>query len=86
MLSQAFSTGEDIRLDFSTAESLDIAAIQLLWAAARQAEKTGRVFHAAGPLPEGIQSDVRNAGFDDFPVSLETQLLLTAEDKPDRAE
>lgn len=75
MLTQAFSTGKDVGLDFSAAETLDITAIQLLWAAARQAEKTGTPLTVVGPLPQGILSVMRSAGFEHFPVAMETVLL-----------
>jgi anti-anti-sigma factor len=73
LLVQAFSTRKAVQLDFSTATTLDIAAIQLFWAAARKAEKTGTALTVLGTVPETIQSDVRDAGFAQFPVAMEAE-------------
>jgi anti-anti-sigma regulatory factor len=73
LLAQAFATGKRVQVDFSTAATLDIAAIQLLWAAAHHAEKTHMAFTAAATVPETIQSDVRGAGFEQFPVTIEAE-------------
>lgn len=73
LLVQAFATGKGVQLDFSHAATLDIAAIQLLWSAAHHAEKTHLAFTAAASVPETIQSDVRDAGFEQFPVTMETE-------------
>jgi anti-anti-sigma regulatory factor len=75
LLVQAFSTGKEVQLDLSTAATLDIAAIQLFWAAARHAEKTGTAFTVAGVVPEAILNGVREAGFEHFPVAIETEVV-----------
>jgi anti-anti-sigma factor len=75
LLVQAFSTGKKVQLDFSTAASLDAAAIQLFWAAARQAEKTGTAFTVAGVVPAALHNGVRDAGFEDFPVAMVTEAV-----------
>jgi anti-anti-sigma regulatory factor len=69
---QAFSTGKGVQLDFSAATSLDTAAVQLLWAAARHAEKTNTALTAAPIVPEQLKNGVRDAGFERFPVAIET--------------
>jgi hypothetical protein len=69
---QAFSTGKGVQLDLSAATNLDIAAMQLLWAAARHAEKTKTVLTAAPNVPEELKNGVRDAGFEHFPVTIET--------------
>jgi anti-anti-sigma regulatory factor len=68
---QAFSTGKGVRLDLSAATNLDIAGIQLLWAAARHAEKVKTVLTAASTVPEELKNGVRDAGFEHFPVVIE---------------
>ena len=75
LLVQAFSTGKPLQLDLSTAENLDIAAIQLFWSAAHKAEKTGTALTVVGTVPETIQGDVRDAGFEHFPVKIDTETL-----------
>jgi anti-anti-sigma regulatory factor len=69
---QAFSTGKGVQLDLSAATNLDISAIQLLWAAARHAEKTKTSLTAAPTVPPELKGGVRDAGFEDFPVAIET--------------
>jgi ABC-type transporter Mla MlaB component len=69
---QAFSTGKGVQLDLSAATNLDIAAMQLLWAAARHAEKTKTALTAAPTVPEELKNGVRDAGFEHFPVAIET--------------
>lgn len=69
---QAFSTGKGVQLDLSAATNLDIAAMQLLWAAARHAEKTKTALTAAPTVPEGLKNGVREAGFERFPVAIGT--------------
>jgi anti-anti-sigma regulatory factor len=73
LLVQAFATGKGVQLDFSTAATLDIAAIQLLWAAAHHAGKNHMAFTAAPTVPDTIHDDVRDAGFEQFPVTMETE-------------
>jgi ABC-type transporter Mla MlaB component len=69
---QAFSTGKGVQVDFSAATNLDIAAMQLLWAAARHAEKTNIALTAASTVPEELKNGVRDAGFEQFLVAIET--------------
>jgi ABC-type transporter Mla MlaB component len=69
---QAFSTGKGVQIDLSSATNLDIAAMQLLWAAARHAEKTKTTLTAAPTVPEELKNCVRDAGFEHFPVAIET--------------
>jgi anti-anti-sigma regulatory factor len=63
-LLRALAPGKELEADLSAAGGLDITAIQLLWAAAREAEKSGTAFTLAGDLPEGIRGALRDAGFD----------------------
>lgn len=68
-LSAMLSTPGDVRLDLSQATDIDITAMQLLWAAAREAETNGISFHLDGDVPESIAWAVRDAGFENFPVA-----------------
>jgi ABC-type transporter Mla MlaB component len=74
LLVQAFSTGKEVQLDLSAAATLDIAAIQLLWAAARHAEKTATALTVAEIVPEAILNGLRDAGFVHFPVTIDTEV------------
>jgi anti-anti-sigma factor len=75
LLMQAFSTGKEVQLDLSKAAALDVTAIQLLWAAARHAEKANTVLTVAGVVPEAIHNSVREAGFEHFPVSIQVEAV-----------
>ena len=48
----ALATGVELQVDLASATEVDITAIQLLWAAQREAQKQGLAVVAAGPLPE----------------------------------
>jgi len=63
-LLDAMSCGTAVQVDLATAAGVDITAIQLLWAAQREAGKRGLAFAAAGPMPGSIHEAVRDAGFE----------------------
>lgn len=69
MLTDALFDRKDLQLDVALVTDLDITAIQLFWAAAREAEKTGASIVVAGQVPGNISCAIREAGFDRFPVS-----------------
>jgi ABC-type transporter Mla MlaB component len=69
-LIEAISSGKEVQLDLAQASDLDVTALQLLWAARREAEKTGASFAAAGDVPGNIGSAVGEAGFESFPVAV----------------
>src|SRR6202035_4656729 len=70
LLLQSLASGADLRVDLERATSLDITALQLLWAAGRKAELTGTGFRLAGPPSEEILVAAADAGFEKFPVPL----------------
>jgi anti-anti-sigma regulatory factor len=65
LLIEALALGGDLRLDLRSVEEIDITAMQLLWAAEREANRAGSKF--AGAVPDAIVSAAREAGFDQFP-------------------
>lgn len=67
-LIEAISTRKELRVDLARTTDLDITAIQLLWAATREAEKSGASFGVSGQVPENVIKTVREAGFEKFPV------------------
>ncbi len=67
-LLDALATGVELQVDLASATEVDITAIQLLWAAQREAQKQGLAVVAAGPLPESWCSALQEAGFEKFPV------------------
>lgn len=51
-----------LRIDVSALESVDVTAVQLLWAARRQAMSAGREFHLVGPWAPVLESLLHQAG------------------------
>jgi hypothetical protein len=55
----------DLELDLLRVETIDIAVMQLLWAAGREAERRGA--KVAIHISEAAAAAARNAGFESFP-------------------
>lgn len=70
VLIEAISSGKEVQLDLAQASDLDVTAVQLLWAARREAEKAGASFAIAGDVPGNIGRAVCEAGFENFPVAV----------------
>jgi anti-anti-sigma regulatory factor len=64
ILAKALSEG-DLQLDLERAEEIDIAVMQLLWAAGREAERKG-VDISVRAL-EAVTRAARDAGFEPWP-------------------
>ena len=71
LLSEAIGTGRDVHIDLVRVTELDVSAVQLLWAAEREARGAGVGFSLAGRVPEGISAALVDAGFQKFPVPSE---------------
>jgi anti-anti-sigma regulatory factor len=67
-LLRAIEAGQEIRVSVEKADELDITAVQLLWAARREAARRGVAFSVAGTVPESIRRDLANAGLTGFGV------------------
>ena len=63
-LMRALSMRQIVELKWSVVTDLDITAIQLFWAARRQAEQTGISLRFDGETPRNIQSLIVLAGFE----------------------
>ena len=68
VLRQALESGKEMRLDLEGATELDVTALQLLWAVAREVRAKGGKFILAGQVPKEISDGVTDAGFEKFPV------------------
>lgn len=68
-LVEAISSGKEVQVDLALASDLDVTAIQLLWAARREAEKAGASFAVSGDVPENIHRAICEAGFENFLVA-----------------
>lgn len=65
----AQSSGKQVRLSMLGATDLDVTAVQLLWAADREARASGVPFALEGELPGQIVTALAAAGIETFPVS-----------------
>jgi anti-anti-sigma regulatory factor len=68
LLVKALGAGQEVRVSLEGAAYLDVTAIQLLWAAEREARSAGVGFALEGPIPERVSAALLDAGFDRFPV------------------
>jgi anti-anti-sigma regulatory factor len=70
ILLDALTSGHAVRVSLDRCADLDVTAVQLLWAAAREAKSLGVGFTLAGQLPEPVSTTLKDAGFERFPVPL----------------
>ena len=68
LLLEALASGKDLQLDLERVTDLDVTAIQLLWSAGFEAERSGAGVAVAGRVPEEIAFAVREAGLERFPI------------------
>jgi hypothetical protein len=66
LLLQALGSGQQMRVSLLTTTELDVTAVELLWAARREAKASSISFAVEGPVPPIVISTVLQAGFDDF--------------------
>ena len=66
LLVQGLASGRDLCVDLERATELDVTALQLLWAAGREARGAGTGFAITGPVPEELSTAVAEAGFEKF--------------------
>jgi len=67
-LLDALKTGKAVLVALDANAGLDVTAIQLLWAAEREAKASGVRFTLDGEVPAGVSAALRDAGFERFPV------------------
>jgi anti-anti-sigma regulatory factor len=70
MLLEAFEAGGPVEVSLEKATYLDVTAMQLLWAAGREAKTAGVGFGLSGAAPEAIAASLADAGFEQFPVGV----------------
>lgn len=68
LLLQTLACGKDLHLDIEGVSELDVTALQLLWAARRDARGAGLKFTMAGQVPPVLASSWKEAGFEKFPL------------------
>jgi ABC-type transporter Mla MlaB component len=80
---EAVSYRKDVQLDLASVAEFDLTAMQLLWAAGREAAKQGMNLSITGPESERIMVAIREAGFENLPG----QVRATPDSaNPDRGE
>ena len=65
VLVDALKAGEEIRVMLGDATYLDVTAVQLLWAAEREAGRMGVRWIFGDVLPETVRANLVEAGFDE---------------------
>ena len=65
LLLEGLACGKDLRLDLEGATEIDVTTLQLLWAAGREATRTG--FQFSSRVSKAVLSAARDAGFELFP-------------------
>jgi anti-anti-sigma factor len=68
LLLAALARGKDIHVDLSCVTEVDVTALQLLWAAEREAKGSGIEFTLAGPMPEDVAAALAAAGFEKISI------------------
>jgi anti-anti-sigma factor len=71
-LLEALASGREFRVDLQSATELDVTAMQLLWAAARELQKAGKGFTLIDRIPNVISLALAEAGLERFPNSAGT--------------
>ena len=63
-LLEAIATGREVRVSLEGASSLDVTALQLLWAAKREARRLNVEFVFEGEPPEAIRGSMASMGLE----------------------
>ncbi len=79
VLLDALKRGKPVTIALDSSAGLDVTAIQLLWAAQREATVSGVGFTLAGPVPARVSATLKEAGFDSFPVPADGDPPLAVE-------
>jgi anti-sigma B factor antagonist len=67
-LLRGLACGTELRVYLAGATALDVTALQLVWAAEREARRSGHLFTLADGVPEELLLAVLEAGFEKFPI------------------
>jgi anti-anti-sigma regulatory factor len=74
ILLATLAEGRALRLSAEAVTGMDITAMQLLWAAAREARTTGTPLAWQGAVPDALRATMREAGIDSFLGTAEARL------------
>jgi anti-anti-sigma regulatory factor len=70
LLLDALKSGSGLSVSLDRCTDLDVTAIQLLWAAEREARASSVGFALAGQVPETVSAALKDAGFEAFHVTV----------------
>lgn len=73
ILLEALTAGRATRIAMETVTSVDITAVQLLWAAEREGKASGMQLTLDEKIPEALRTLLREAGFDRVPLADQTE-------------
>jgi anti-anti-sigma regulatory factor len=73
LLVKALGSGREVSVSIGAATDLDVTAVQLLWAAAREAKKAGVGFSLTEPLSGNVSAALDQAGFRQFLVAADAR-------------
>lgn len=65
---EALAAGKEIRVSVETATDLDVTAVQLIWAAKREAKRLGLGFSFEGQPSEAVQGTLASVGFGELAI------------------
>lgn len=69
LLIEKLKSGSGVYVSLESATNLDVTAVQLLWAAAREAQRVGVEFGFKGQTPEAVRSALAEVGIEEFLVT-----------------
>lgn len=72
LLMEKLKSGAAVYVSLESATGLDITAVQLLWAAAREAQRVSVEFAFKGQTPEAVRCALADDGIAEFPVPVST--------------
>jgi len=71
ILVQALGSGKQVRVSLQSVTELDVTAVELLWAARREAKASSVAFAIETPVPPMVTSALLQAGFDEFATDMD---------------
>ncbi len=66
----ALKSGKPVRITLDRCSTLDVTGFQLLWAAHQEARSLGVELALVAPVPATILANLKEVGFDSFPVAV----------------
>jgi anti-anti-sigma regulatory factor len=69
LLIEKLNSGSAVYVALESTTLLDITAVQLLWAAEREAKRVGVEFAFKGQTPDSVRCALAEVGIEEFPVT-----------------